>query len=110
MAGGAETEKPYFGRSITDLVAFFFVLAAASFAIIAIPVQDLHTKLSADPWVRVEHLFGALLLPAALVLYAASTYMWRARQRRLARGISTLVPEEEISDLLSPETQNLLDS
>jgi Zn-dependent protease with chaperone function len=110
MTPGVETEKSYFGRSITDLVAFFFVLAAASFAIIAIPVQDLGTRLNTDSWVRVEHLFGALLLPAALVLYAASTYVWRARQRRLARGISTLVPDTGISNLFSPETQNLLDS
>ncbi len=102
MTPVVETQKPHYGRSITDLVAFFFVLAAASFAFIVIPVQDSDARLPTDTFVRIEQSFGALLLPGALILYVIRTTLWRRRQRRLAREISNLVPEPQQSQISSP--------
>ena len=100
----------YYGRSITDLVAFFFVFAAGSFALIAFPVHDFYSKVPTDHWVRAEHLSGALLFPAAFILYIAQTGLWRRRQRRLARQISDLVPESRATGLFPPEIQALVSS
>jgi Zn-dependent protease with chaperone function len=110
MTPSFETQKPYYGRSITDLVAFFFVLAAASFATIVIPIQEFHSKFPTDTFVRIEQSFGALLLPAAWILYMVGTTLWRRRQRRLAREISSLMPESRISRFFPPEIQAVLDS
>ena len=110
MTPGAKTQKPYYGRAITDLVAFFFVLAAASFAFIVIPIQDFNAKLPTDSFVRIEQSLGALLLPAALILYVVLTTLWRRRQRRLAREISNLVPVSRTADFFPSEIQALLDS
>lgn len=107
---GTPSRTTYYGRSITDLVAFFFVFAAGSFALIAFPIHDYYSKVPTDHWVRAEHLSGALLFPAALILYIAQTILWRRRQRRLARQISDLVPESRATGLFPPEIQALVSS
>jgi hypothetical protein len=92
------------------MVAFFFVLAAASFAFVVVPVRDFHSKLPTDPLVLAEHACGILFLPAALILFVIITSLWRRRQRRLARQISNLVPESRSSEFFPVEIRTLLDS